>query len=166
MLKCSVCQEMKPVGAFTPRPNRPRGAYSKCKACKAAFRSRRYCERRVHDPVQQWAVLARNWAKTRATKAQIPFTITWDDIHEMAKGGRCLYCGKTLNFQVTRGNLKERVDSPSLDRVLPEQGYTCDNTVLCCHRCNAIKSDASAAELRRISEAVEGIIHCRGLLHA
>lgn len=47
---------------------------------------------------------------------------------------------------------KERRTRPSLDRIIPSLGYIPGNVVLICVRCNAIKQDATAAEIQRVAD--------------
>lgn len=59
--------------------------------------------------------------------------------------------------------MKDRKDSPSLDRIIPNLGYIIQNVVVCCYRCNAIKNEASPDELQQLAEAVLGVALSRGL---
>jgi hypothetical protein len=45
--------------------------------------------------------------------------------------------------------------SPSLDRLIPEFGYIPGNVAWICMRCNTIKSDASALEIRRVADWID-----------
>ena len=36
--------------------------------------------------------------------------------------------------------------SPTLDRVIPDLGYTIDNVVVCCNGCNTFKNDTASSE--------------------
>jgi hypothetical protein len=73
---------------------------------------------------------------------------------------RCGYCETILNFRRT---IKTRKDSPTLDRIVPRLGYIPKNIVVCCYRCNMTKNDATAAELRNLSEKVSDLVLQRGL---
>lgn len=44
---------------------------------------------------------------------------------------------------------------PSLDKIIPEKGYTKGNVAVICYRCNVIKSFGTAEEHRRIAEFIE-----------
>lgn len=60
-------------------------------------------------------------------------------------------------FQIGRkGTGKPEPTSPSLDRFDPRGGYTLANVELICWRCNNLKRDATAAELRRIADWMDG----------
>jgi hypothetical protein len=66
----------------------------------------------------------------------------------------CQCCRKVLDYSVGRGKGKHR-DSPSLDRVRNDAGYTVANTRVICMECNTNKSDLSLEILRRLVSYVE-----------
>lgn len=68
---------------------------------------------------------------------------------------QCKCCGKSLDYSVGRGKGKHR-DSPSLDRVRNNDGYTVANTRIICMECNTNKSDLSIQTLRRLVAYMEG----------
>lgn len=76
----------------------------------------------------------------RAKELQIPFDITYKDIHIPE------YC-PVLGFKLTSDN---RETNPSLDRVVPELGYTKGNIQVISMRANRLKQDASIEELKKI----------------
>ena len=48
--------------------------------------------------------------------------------------------------------------SPSVDRLVPEQGYVESNVALCRHQCNTIKNDATLDELRLLTETLSALL--------
>ena len=159
---CSKCGVEKANTEFSPRSDRPIGLYSCCKLCKAAARSRRYHERRQEDPVALWTVNALNWSRDRARKRKVSHTLTHEDLRDFleSQGHRCIYCDVAFDFQGTRANKR---CSPSIDCLNPKGAYAPKNTVLCCHRCNALKSDATSTELRRIADRLDALFQERRL---
>lgn len=157
--KCPKCKETKSAEAFAKRKDRPIGLYSCCKECKAAYRMKVYRDRRQEDPVSLWCKNARGWAACRAKSQGVAFDLTQDDIKSLVTKAchKCTYCDKDLNFRVLKTKLSERKDSPSLDKVLPSLGYTLANTVVCCHRCNSIKNDATPEELQNLAQRVTSL---------
>jgi len=85
-------------------------------------------------------------ARKRALALGIPFSITPDDIKIPSK---CPVLGIDLLAVGPRDN------RPSVDRIIPNRGYTPDNICVISFRANRIKSDASASELRKILAYVE-----------
>ncbi len=157
---CSKCGHEKDATDYTPRKDRPGKLYPSCKLCKGKSKARRYRERKEEDPVQQWSVLAVNWARHRARSSKIVVTINANDLFRevMATDMKCRYCGRPLDF---KASLKARHRGPSVDRLDAAKGYTPDNITVSCYRCNQIKSDATPEELRRIADVVEALIRER-----
>ena len=159
---CSKCKIEKPASAFTPRPNRPAGLYSQCKQCKGRASSQRYQKRRQQDPISLWVMNTRSRAADRARRMGIFFDLVLGDVRAALNqtGNHCAYCDTLFNF---RGTIQNRARSPSLDRILPSLGYSANNIVVVCYRCNQIKSDATPEELTRIADRARILIEKRGL---
>lgn len=83
-------------------------------------------------------------ARARARVAGVPFTIEKADI---VVPTNCPILGIPL-FRARRGGGD---NSPSLDRIVPEKGYTPGNTIVISNRANRLKSDATIQELRDIA---------------
>lgn len=61
----------------------------------------------------------------------------------------CECCGVEFDLRRFQG----RSDAaPSIDRFYPLQGYTKANSALICYRCNALKSNATNEEVRRLAD--------------
>jgi hypothetical protein len=87
-------------------------------------------------------------AKARAKAKGILFTISPEDI---VIPSRCPVFGIDLRFGGRQG-----IDhSPSLDRIVPANGYVRGNVAVISNRANAIKRDGTAEEHRRIAEWME-----------
>lgn len=95
-----------------------------------------------------WYWLISN-AKHRSKLEGVPFNLTEDTLPERPE--RCPCCG--IKF-IRGGAWKEQ---PSLDRVVPSDGYVIGNVQWLCRRCNQIKSNASPEELMRIALFVTNI---------
>ena len=120
--RCSSCDETLPAERFATNRGRANGLNNTCRDC-TAFRS----------------------ARIRARKKGIEF----DDDLERSVGpapAECPCCGTPME----RGG--DTLTSPSLDRLVPELGYTAGNVVWLCARCNTIKSNAGPAELYRLAD--------------
>ena len=65
----------------------------------------------------------------------------------------CECCGVGLDYSTGRMNFSQRLSrSPSFDRIDNAIGYEVGNVAAICTRCNSIKTDASAAELRLVAD--------------
>jgi hypothetical protein len=157
---CSKCGREKDTGEFYPRPERPIGLSSSCRECKGKHKSARYRKVRVTDPEQSWTKRAFGWAKARAKKKGLQFTLVLQDVQAALAEvlGYCPYCDVALHFQRT---IQTRRDSPTLDRLNPKLGYVAANITVCCYRCNATKNDADVVELRKLADRIEGLLNRR-----
>lgn len=102
------------------------------------------------DPKNAWACSAAGGAKSRAAKRGLPFDLDKEYVRSILPD----VCPVFRQPFVWYGH-KLHAFSPSLDRVFPEKGYVRGNVVVISQRANAIKSDASAAEVRRVADWME-----------
>jgi hypothetical protein len=84
-------------------------------------------------------------AKARAKKKNLSFSLKLQDIvvPEVCP---------VLGIKLIKGNRKQHFDSPTLDRKIPELGYTKENTEVISYRANLLKSNASVQELQKVLE--------------
>jgi len=85
------------------------------------------------------------WARYRAQKSGIPFSISPEDI---VVPTHCPVFGALLEA----GHPDY---APSLDRLVPHRGYTKDNIVVISRRANKLKNDGLPWELRQVADFVE-----------
>ncbi|MGD0905011.1 MAG: hypothetical protein ABR924_19085 [Terracidiphilus sp.] len=90
-------------------------------------------------------------AKFRAKRDGLPFSLDWKQIHIPT------HC-PVLGIELKTGDGKPTDASPTLDKLIPELGYTDDNVRVISFRANSIKRDASAEELRRVLRYVENAL--------
>lgn len=82
-------------------------------------------------------------AKRRAMATGLPFSITVEDVLVPK-------CCPVLGIPLVVGNGKPSQNSPTLDRILPHKGYVKGNVVVVSRKANAMKNNASFAELKRL----------------
>ena len=87
-------------------------------------------------------------AKSRAKKAGILFDI---DLSDILIPKVCPLLGIPIVEGHLGGKRGATPNSPSLDRVQPDLGYTKGNVWVISHRANVIKQDATADELERVA---------------
>lgn len=98
-------------------------------------------------------------ARKRARQKGLPYTITREYVQGIWDARpNCEYCGCALR-SAEGGHAH---DSASLDRMIQEGGYTPDNVVLACFRCNTIKRDASIGELESLVANIRRVLTERG----
>lgn len=86
-------------------------------------------------------------AKQRAARAGVPCTITADDI---VVPSHCPVLGIPLYRRLGRKGGCD--NSPSLDRIYPEDGYVPGNVVVVSRRANRAKSDLTIEELTAVAD--------------
>lgn len=98
-------------------------------------------------PANRIRILAKD-AICRAKKVGREFDETLPDV--LTPVTHCPCCGFEIDYR--SGNRKR---SPSLDRRDNSKGYTLDNVFVICSRCNSLKKDSTAEELRAIIRYME-----------
>jgi len=96
--------------------------------------------------------------KQRAVTQGIKFELVLADLSPLPSN--CGYCKRPL---VVHDRKREK-DSPSIDRIIPDLGYTKSNTIVVCWHCNRLKNSATLAELTMLAEATNRIALARGLV--
>jgi hypothetical protein len=91
-------------------------------------------------------------AKIRSSKKETPFNITQEHLMELweTQHHRCYYSGIEMNS-------KESLRDPygvSIDRRVPEKGYTVGNVVLCCWGVNTAKQEFSMKDFLYLCQKV------------
>jgi hypothetical protein len=77
----------------------------------------------------------------------LPFTLIKDDIHIPA---RCPVLDIPLSHGAGKGG--KHHGSPTLDRLTPDLGYVPGNVLVVSELANAIKSDATPAQIRAVAD--------------
>ena len=80
-------------------------------------------------------------ARVRARKAKLPFTITKDWVVEHLQSGVCAQTGDAFDYTLlsSNGHRQPNMFAPSLDQIVPNAGYTEENTQIVCWWWNAFK---------------------------
>jgi hypothetical protein len=103
---------------------------------------------KAKNPKWAWVVSAVGGARTRSRFSSTPFSITNEYVASIA-GDTCPVLGIPLMFG---GTGRPVAGSASIDRIVPELGYVEGNVAVISYRANVIKSNASAAEVRRVAD--------------
>ena len=90
--------------------------------------------------------------KSRAASSGIPFDLEDCDIHIPDE---CPILGIPIYRNV--GHKGGKNNSPSLDRIIPENGYTKGNVRIISNRANLLKSNASVRELELVLKDLKAI---------
>lgn len=79
--------------------------------------------------------LIRHWQRNR----KIDISLTYEDFLEFIKINKCYYCHSSITW--TPHKQKNTKPRYSLDRTDNDRGYTKENCVVCCLRCNRGKGN-------------------------
>ena len=99
--------------------------------------------------------MALNGARRRAREKGLPFDLKEEDL---VFPDTCPCCLQPMSRETN--TLK---DYPSLDRIVPELGYTKQNVVVICFRCNTYKNAATPEEMYWVADFVFKLRKERGL---
>jgi hypothetical protein len=104
------------------------------------------------DDTNTQALIRSLWtnAKLRARDAGLPFDMTVADIFVPTL---CPVLGTPL--QIKTGSSGPGAHSPTLDRMDPAKGYVRGNVMVISARANRLKSNATAAEMRKVLSYLE-----------
>lgn len=92
-------------------------------------------------------------AKARAKRLGLPFNLTHDDIVIPAI---CPVLGISIDMDVHGHGGSFRPNSPSIDRLIPELGYTKDNIRVISFQANRYKSNMSRDTLQKLLDYMDG----------
>lgn len=140
---------MKPLSDFYANRKGPAGCASRCKRCanKASYASRRAKAPGQDDHRYNSLICnARNSAKKRSLAFDLDEHKA--EIRDRVRAGRCELTG--LHFNLAGGLT---YDSPSIDRIEPEQGYVYSNIRIICYGMNAALGRWGEGALRTMVEA-------------
>lgn len=104
----------------------------------------------VANPKVQMLISARQ----RAKRDGVPFDLSASDFDIPSTCpifGHAMECGTRRNHRY----------SPTLDRIIPEQGYVLGNVQVISHRANMLKGNASIAELKQLVSYLDSLTECK-----
>jgi hypothetical protein len=185
MKKCSRCNLEYPMDRFIKNRDCVGGYAGTCKNCQNGYsrkwkqrnskrlstaRRKRYADtegkevkirvarRKKLYPLRFRCQMLRSGMRDRARIKNIEydknFFTTNYLMKRLSKNSNCECCGKKLDLGY-KNDKRFNENSPSMDRVNPNKGYTKENTAILCWRCNRIKQDAKPFELRKIADFIE-----------
>jgi hypothetical protein len=123
------------------------GRILSCGCYLAENTSRRFSKHGLHGTPSESLVRS---ARARAKKHSLAFDLEVKDIHIPEF---CPLLG--VRIEQNLGRRGPTPKSPSIDRILPDKGYTKDNVWVISHKANTIKSNATVSELRMIADNLE-----------
>jgi len=136
--KCRGCQEVLPLSSFHKQKQTLFEVNNYCKTCRKPKSAANYATK-SHEQLL-W-----EWAKSRAKKKGVEFTMTVDDI---VIPERC----PVFDYPLIRmpGLKMESIHVATLDRIDPSKGYIPGNVQVISDKANRIKSDATPYEIDQL----------------
>jgi DNA replicative helicase MCM subunit Mcm2 (Cdc46/Mcm family) len=138
---CNKCKSWKTKDSFNFRKD---GKSRNCKSCENNYRLNNmarlneYSKKYRKDNIEKSMLFA---ARTRAKEQGIQIDI---EIEDVVVPEFCPVLGIKLSVDGTKNN------SPSLDRIVPERGYTKGNVRVISWRANWIKNNATPDEIEKL----------------
>lgn len=108
---------------------------------KAEWHQDKNSKSSIEDKLKEMA----HRAHSRANLKGVPCTITWKDIEYVET---CPLLEIPLNWGQTTNEGGRNIDTPSLDRIIPELGYVPGNVCVISTLANMMKSSATSEQLR------------------
>jgi hypothetical protein len=147
---CAKCASIVTSAAYKAWLKTPEGAASRAKTnakWNATDKAQTAKDRwKAKNPKWAWVVSAVGGARTRAKYANLPFNISNEYVYSIA-GDTCPALGVPLSYG---GTGRPTPFSASIDKLVPELGYVEGNVVVISSRANAIKSNATTAEVASV----------------
>ncbi len=164
MKKCNRCKVEKNEDQFTDGKSRCINCvnwwndYYKENRTNILSKAKRNCSKnRPHKNAVKRAGIRKNpisyilWQiKARAKRDGIAFNLSHEDII-IPK-----FC-PVLGIELKISDGKSSFCSPSVDRIIPNLGYTKGNISIISHRANTIKSDATSIEIEKVLKYVKSM---------
>ena len=159
---CRRCHKTLPDAAFSTVVAKQKQVCADCIRKRSSYD---YRQGKQSDPLGFWAAKTARNIKARCKKINRGFSLVIADLMRRwdEQGGRCYYCSRQLELFKEQGGNDGlggrrvgiiRQESASVDRVVNEKGYTADNVVLACARCNQLKSTSSPDDLKMLADGV------------
>lgn len=88
--------------------------------------------------------------KSIAKSKNIKFDISFNEFSEIfrSQNGKCFYTGIEMTHIKRKVKRKIERENVSVDKIIPELGYTSGNVVFCSYRINSMKLDATLEEMK------------------
>lgn len=141
--RCNICKCLL-------TPDNKRVGFLLCLRCTRIYENtrRKKWAAKMNDK-DRWASFAYYDAKKRAKQRGISFYMTLDYLKSILPD-ECPVFKNKFNYTNSAS-----FDNPSIDRILPSEGYTNDNIVIIGRRANMIKNDASLEEIEAVIKWME-----------
>lgn len=106
----------------------------------------------LHFRINQLVILARRRAKVQG----LPFSIDTEFMKKMwvSQEGKCSLSGRVFSLEYEKEG-RPHMDGPSIDKIIPELGYTKDNVRFVTYQVNTALSNFGEEELIKLVEDIK-----------
>lgn len=141
--KCSKCKEIVDIGQFQKNRKGQKYEYyfSYCNTCR---KKQSYLN--INSTIEKYLGQKFSRLKRKCLNLNVPFDLEKDTLLQLfyLQNRVCFYTGQEMDYTAGTG-LKP--NSLSVDKMIPEKGYTKNNIVLCMNKINTLKSNLTLKEL-------------------
>lgn len=142
--KCTKCRKIKSIDDFYGKDNKKMSWCKRC-SCSQIVETRKRNPEKYRNYIRSTISqpnLIYSRKKANAKLCKIDFTISKEEFLSWYNQDlKCHYCSiRPEYFHLSQDKLLARKANLGIDRKNNDKGYSLDNIVLCCDRCNLIKS--------------------------
>ena len=145
--RCRVCKKVLPITEFYRNRGRSDGRNLECKSCDATRKK----DFHIKNPV----IAAFSNIRSRAKKKNIPVEVTIEDLKKAFPND--MIC-PALGIKMEVGEKNRNVNSPSIDKIIPEKGYIPGNIIVVSMKANLIKSFATPDEIIKVGKFYKNLL--------
>ena len=151
---CRICEAEKPITDFYFRKDS--NTYrTECRACQLRIVNKK---RHIIGSKEHARIMLRDAVK-RSKKKKTKVTLTKKDIQNMA----VQHC-PILGIKLIIGS-QDWFNSPSLDRIDNNKGYTKDNVIMVSHMANSIKNQATPDQILKVGKFYKELYQEKGIVN-
>lgn len=152
--RCRECRDIKPLDLFSikGKNGQKNGACKQCERTRLADLRRR----KKLDPEWYCRGLVAS-LRHRAKSENVAFNLPPGYLYALwiAQEGLCYYTGKRLDLEAqTESKTSPHLDFPSIDRLIPSEGYSIGNLVWCCWEVNRAKNSLTDDQFIKMCKIV------------
>lgn len=123
-----------------------------CKSCKENVPENRRFVSTIDGRIKKLRHMARN----RANNKRLPFDLTVDYLLDLweSQEGKCAVSGRELELEYSDKFRQVNPNAPSIDRIVPEKGYTIGNVRFLTYHANICVNEFGDDELYSLIEDI------------
>jgi len=145
--RCPVCKKVLPITEFGISRGRYDGRKYCCKSCESTLKKDFH---KKNPEISAFTNL-----RKRSKRKNIPMEVTVEDIKKAFPND--MIC-PVLGIKMEVGLKNKNVNSPSIDKIIPEKGYVPGNIIVVSMKANLIKSFATPDEIIKVGKFYQKLL--------